>query len=527
MKKKYDDGGFTKATSPEELSSLSSKKFSFMDMLRNATASYLNNNSVEKDVFTGAEIGLTGADAILSKLRESQERNNFNRSMLDMNTPQTYVDNNMYGDNRNNSNLSVSDTAITRKGGEIHIKPENRGKFNATKARTGKTTEELIHSSNPITRKRAIFAQNAAKWHHEDGGNVSNIGGPSTPPYVAKDWKDYNYRVKMYNDSSTLANFSDNNFWKKKAEVIKNINYYNDNSPLITDIGNLLNGRETKLSYGEITKPLDVFDKAREYNYINNDIKPILRISLGDIDKIPDYYVGRGIFSFLNDKKSGTFNPTKVENALINSIDWVNKYKHPTQIVLPPVNTSKLPVAKTKNTFVPNSETIKKQKLIGVTPDGIWGPKSEEAWKKYTELGNVDENTYHKISDIYNKSNINTENNAKINPIGTLKIAGREIPYNSEIELNELQNSFSKYGKIQDVGDYSKTKTKFFKGEDFKGWDKEGNLLDKKGNIVYSPIKNNTVSHKYGGYVEGKEYDLSPEQIKELQKQGYELEILK
>jgi len=56
-----------------------------------------------------------------------------------------------------------------KKGG-IHIDPENRGKFNATKASTGKTTEELTHSKNPLTRKRAIFAQNAAKWHHQKGG---------------------------------------------------------------------------------------------------------------------------------------------------------------------------------------------------------------------------------------------------------------------------------------------------------------------------------------------------------------------
>ena len=51
-----------------------------------------------------------------------------------------------------------------RSGGTIHINPANRGKFNATKKRTGKTTEELTHSKNPKTRKRAIFAQNAAKW---------------------------------------------------------------------------------------------------------------------------------------------------------------------------------------------------------------------------------------------------------------------------------------------------------------------------------------------------------------------------
>ena len=49
---------------------------------------------------------------------------------------------------------------------KIYIKPKNRGKFNALKKRTGKTTEQLTHSKNPLTRKRAIFAQNAKKWKH-------------------------------------------------------------------------------------------------------------------------------------------------------------------------------------------------------------------------------------------------------------------------------------------------------------------------------------------------------------------------
>lgn len=57
-------------------------------------------------------------------------------------------------------------TYIARNGGTIHINPKNRGKFNALKRRTGKTTEQLTHSKNPLTRKRAIFAQNAAKWKH-------------------------------------------------------------------------------------------------------------------------------------------------------------------------------------------------------------------------------------------------------------------------------------------------------------------------------------------------------------------------
>lgn len=50
---------------------------------------------------------------------------------------------------------------------EIKIKEKNKGKFNATKARTGKSTEELTHSKNPLTRKRAVFAQNAKRWSHK------------------------------------------------------------------------------------------------------------------------------------------------------------------------------------------------------------------------------------------------------------------------------------------------------------------------------------------------------------------------
>ena len=65
-------------------------------------------------------------------------------------------------------------------GGSIHINPANRGKFNATKKRTGKTTEELTHSKNPLTRKRAIFAQNASHWKHALGGELED----DTPWYT-------------------------------------------------------------------------------------------------------------------------------------------------------------------------------------------------------------------------------------------------------------------------------------------------------------------------------------------------------
>lgn len=74
------------------------------------------------------------------------------------------------------ANYAAFGGPLFAEGGRIYIKPENRGKFTETKRRTGKTTEELTHSKNPVTRKRAIFAQNAKKWHHAFGGDLMTHG---------------------------------------------------------------------------------------------------------------------------------------------------------------------------------------------------------------------------------------------------------------------------------------------------------------------------------------------------------------
>ena len=63
------------------------------------------------------------------------------------------------------------------KGGKIHIKKANRGKF--TEYCGGKVTSECIargkRSSNPAVRKRAVFAQNARKFKHAYGGFLEGM----------------------------------------------------------------------------------------------------------------------------------------------------------------------------------------------------------------------------------------------------------------------------------------------------------------------------------------------------------------
>jgi hypothetical protein len=60
----------------------------------------------------------------------------------------------------------------------IHIKKSHEGRFTAWKKRTGETTEEGKHSSNPKIRKEATFAANVAKWSHK-----RQAGGSLEIPY--------------------------------------------------------------------------------------------------------------------------------------------------------------------------------------------------------------------------------------------------------------------------------------------------------------------------------------------------------
>ena len=66
----------------------------------------------------------------------------------------------------------------------IDIDPKNKGKFTATKKATSKSTEELTHSKNPLTRKRANFAKMAKRhWKplkesdYMDDGNLESQYG--------------------------------------------------------------------------------------------------------------------------------------------------------------------------------------------------------------------------------------------------------------------------------------------------------------------------------------------------------------
>jgi hypothetical protein len=61
-------------------------------------------------------------------------------------------------------------------GGNIHIKPENRGKFTRLKKRTGKSSTWYKEHGTPEQKKMATFALNARKWKHAFGGSLLTNG---------------------------------------------------------------------------------------------------------------------------------------------------------------------------------------------------------------------------------------------------------------------------------------------------------------------------------------------------------------
>ena len=83
-----------------------------------------------------------------------------------------------YSENNNNQTFTQQFLNYYKKGGSIHIKKKNRGKF--TEYCGGEVTNECIQkakkSKNPTLRKRATFAANSRSWSHKRlFGGVINI----------------------------------------------------------------------------------------------------------------------------------------------------------------------------------------------------------------------------------------------------------------------------------------------------------------------------------------------------------------
>lgn len=240
----------------------------------------------------GAGAGLLAgvSGGIVNRIKANKKSDSVNNQIDKANAYQQLASANQINnvDTRNNLNMLANYSA---EGGTIHIDPANKGKFNATKVRTGKTTEELTHSKNPLTRKRAIFAQNAAKWHHANGGplqtntdNFSNgvtefnsggtheinpndgiqqgIDGNGIPNLVEEGEVKYNNYIYsnrlQYDDKHTFADMAK----KLSKESKERPNDFISKNYLDKEMGNLQQAQEIFKQFKDNTKPNNSFGRG-------------------------------------------------------------------------------------------------------------------------------------------------------------------------------------------------------------------------------------------------------------------------
>lgn len=106
---------------------------------------------------------------------------------------------------------------LLKKGSGIHIKKSHEGRF--TEYCGGNVTEECIrrgkNSQDPKIRKQAVFAQNARKFKHQDGGSIYGASQIQTNGNLSQQWKQQ--------QEMAVRNFNQSMEQKKQLDEMKRI----------------------------------------------------------------------------------------------------------------------------------------------------------------------------------------------------------------------------------------------------------------------------------------------------------------
>lgn len=104
---------------------------------------------------------------------------------------------------------------LLKKGSGIHIKKSHEGRF--TEYCGGNVTEECIrrgkNSTDPKIRKQAVFAQNARKFKHQDGGSIYGASQVQTNGNLSQQWK--------WQQEMAAQNFNQSMEQKKQLDEMK------------------------------------------------------------------------------------------------------------------------------------------------------------------------------------------------------------------------------------------------------------------------------------------------------------------
>lgn len=219
----------------------------------------------------GAAAGLTSGIATwmagnANARQKTSQLNNYIRSVNARNL-QGIGEMSNYVDRLNDQRIAMNyaayggDLNTLGNGGSIHINPANKGKLTATSRRTGKSFSELAHSSNPLTRKRAIFALNARKWNHKAYGGLIDennnnqldssmlLSNPALQPYL------YSKEELLNGVNSNNTPQEENNNYQNQ---LLNINPTREVQPAVMPI-------TTQIPYAPVKSQLTTILNPKEY----------------------------------------------------------------------------------------------------------------------------------------------------------------------------------------------------------------------------------------------------------------------
>lgn len=161
---------------------------------------------------------------------------------------------------------------LLKKGGGIHIKPENRGKFTRLKKRTGKSASWFKAHGTPAQKKMATFALNARKWKHQEGGVLKAEDGIDSD---------------LFNFTKSFETFSPTVYERNGQKLI---GYGSANKELI---------KKGKITEKEAAAQVEK-DYKEIYNTLKRNIKNWNNLSTGVKHALLDTAYNIGVYKLLN-----------------------------------------------------------------------------------------------------------------------------------------------------------------------------------------------------------------------------------
>ena len=429
------------------------------------------------------------------------------------------------------------DQVACMKDGGIHIKKANVGKFTEYKKRTGKTTEEALHSKDPHVRQMANFSRNAKKWKHQEGGEIMpyemQVGGQ---PNQGEDQQQafmqfVQQMVQQHPEIKKAVQQDDPKIMKELQQAFQQQMQQSQQQPQQGQQGMQVGGlyhNQTEPNYGAFTP--DGIRVAQEGGLYHNQTNPNYGTYTPDgvrVAQFGGYYMQPGGYPDPNDKSAGSFK--------YNSNTYTNSFTNPTtgQWQLPQIPNKPLYTPTDNNTsmnsFQDHTGANMSMQDMSKQADPNQ-PRSLQGMKDYMNTPEVDPNGITGVGTEVDKGRKRSNWPAYVGAgIGAgigAGLTGMAIVARNKQQQGINANNIS---RGMTTSQYPQTNPMNSKGDYGTVGQSYGQNLQhfsygNTGNFQQPIVQNGGM--QYAQYHNGGEYDLDPNEISRLQKLGYKIQYI-